>query len=40
MPAGDSISILDGSIFVVSDTHGDVEAGRVDVLAEVAAARA
>ena len=27
MPASDSISILDGSTFVVSDTHGDVEAG-------------
>jgi hypothetical protein len=26
MPA-DAISILDGSAFVVSDTHGDVEAG-------------
>jgi glycogen debranching enzyme len=27
MPATDSISILDGSTFVVSDTHGDIEAG-------------
>jgi glycogen debranching enzyme len=27
MPEKDTISILDGSTFVVSDTHGDVEAG-------------
>jgi glycogen debranching enzyme len=27
MPANDTISILDGSTFVVSDTHGDIEAG-------------
>src|SRR5919108_597051 len=27
MPRNETISILDGSIFVVSDSHGDVEAG-------------
>jgi glycogen debranching enzyme len=27
MPRNETISILDGSTFVVSDTHGDVEAG-------------
>jgi glycogen debranching enzyme len=27
MPANDTISILDGATFVVSDNHGDVEAG-------------
>jgi hypothetical protein len=27
VPANDTISILDGSTFVVSDAHGDVEAG-------------
>jgi glycogen debranching enzyme len=31
VPANDTISILDGSTFVVSDSHGDVEAGPEQV---------